>query len=411
MSFSQAERLVLRTVELLSPTHWSVVDHALEYRTVFTGYKEISEVEIIHVVGSLLERGLIQIIDQRAITEIQSLLLQQNCHGPIFGFPQTGCLDFTLSGAEQWRMAESSNATPNPNWSVSTERHVKYYCMTLEATRRLASVTDHSDQISVCGRTPIGRWRLVTWEDYLHGYVMDFVEINSNLLPAPQSTLSRSCDFLRIGDWLFFDFAKILAGKLLFGSPEADHENLQFSAEEGVCLALVSGLFGFGNATKDSVERGLHQVFRNATARSPVQVRGVVDQLISRGMIVVAANDGDKSPRRLPVNASSEINLVSNSIDNESLILSSNGISALRAIRQTYWRNDGWNDYVLGERLVEESRLEYYLTHSGAVHAARAYEKAAVKSYVSEIEMIETWCPYWWDIYPQGFRFRVRSIL
>ena len=99
MSLSPADQLVLRTIEFLAPSHWSIVERAMVYRSVFRGFAQVSTDEMIDSVRSLLQREWIQVVEHRMLSSIRSLLAQKNCHGPIFGLPHVGSLDFTQLGA------------------------------------------------------------------------------------------------------------------------------------------------------------------------------------------------------------------------------------------------------------------------------------------------------------------------
>ena len=403
-SFSQADQLVFRTVKMDQPLHQRVVDHALRYRSVFAGCADLSTQDIEVAVRKLLDSNIIQLVDLKAIADIETYLGQQECTWPIFGLPQLGSLDVTASGTERWKDAFTPSEDPlNQHWSVVLERLIAFYGRTENAIRRVLAAASITGSESLCGPTPIGEWTLVSWETNPHGHVVYVSKHNPNLVAQRRPILTNTHCHQDLGHYLFEDFARMLLAWLQFDGRARDTGSS--SAEEAVCLALVSGAFGCRNLSREGVNERLRPILREVFGTAMSQPNSLVGRLMQMGLIGVAKVNDEE---RLDTKSPDVIRLVRRSIPGVTIILKPDGVRELRSLQNR--TGCKWDDYVVGESEVEETRLEYFLTRSDAASAANRIREQSAACIASDVEPIGRWCANWWDIKPFGFRMRVNSL-
>jgi hypothetical protein len=410
MPLSAADQLVLQTIELCSPSHWSIIERALAYRSIFARFGEVSDGDVKASIISLLESEIIQLVDENALSNIHAVLVREKCHGPIFGLPQIGSFDFTLSGAAQWAQERDQNRqASNERWTVLLERQNRYYCVTNAAITRITAACDQCNQRQLCDPIPTSKWRVVEWEHYAEGFILDFIEHNSDLVPRRMGGYSRRFSPLQVSDLLFFDFTSAFLGKFRFGTIQASRVMPHISDAEFVCLTLVSGLFGTQPVLKECVVSSLQQVFAGAPIGNAIGPIQVVDGLIDKNMIGIARTirPGSAAPR----DELQGIKDTAMPTGDDCVVLTTNGVNELLSFRQHHSKRNGWSDYVVAEQIIEESNLEYFVDSSAALAAAAHYANASEKHLVSEVEPIGKWCVNWWDVRDTGFRFKVRSAL
>jgi hypothetical protein len=132
-----------------------------------------SRVECRYAVSSLMEKGLLQIIDDAALRRIEAAMLAEPAFGPLDGLPDFGDLDFTSEGGALWRQInrEVFESDEDNFWTgLGEDDSMTFYAASESTLRRLvADDPRHSGReiLSVSDIVAIGPWRDRWWNDIM----------------------------------------------------------------------------------------------------------------------------------------------------------------------------------------------------------------------------------------------------
>jgi len=391
-TLSDIERFVFRVIELSSPHPKTLVDQVLKYQAALLGPPPFSEERIILAGRLLFERELIQITTLESLKRVRDFLQKHECGLPIFGFPEVGHLDVTELGTRQMHEKTSRGVASNQGyWAVCYGRHIRYFSVTALAIQRLKTYASLRGQTIVCGPTEIGPWKLNSAMSFQMGFALDIFDRNAALMEESQPTIAES--FSReLGDSIFAEFASVYLGISMM----RPQETLR-SIEQFICIAMISGQFGVSGLIRKTAERCLARTSELLRLPSPQAPSEVIADLEATGIIDIASNVFTEIP------PSSE---AVQELGPNCLVLTGEGIKELDAIKKAFDSTGHWHNYVVGESILEESLLHYFESHAEAVDQVQRLRNGPNTVLVSEIENIGKWCPNWWEVKSQGFRFK-----
>jgi len=124
-----------------------------------------------------LAKGWLQVIDERALAEIQTTLRADGCLGPVYGLPDLGGVDFTAAGAERWlhfNAYSDFGYSPRPfsYTDVVHSQTAHYFTSHAGAADYLEKYVD-PETTTIHGPVAIGPWRADWWLTFREGVRVD----------------------------------------------------------------------------------------------------------------------------------------------------------------------------------------------------------------------------------------------
>lgn len=141
------------------------------------GFPLLPRHEYDQALSNLLERKLIQLIDERSLASIRELLERDPAIGPTNGLPRIGTVHFTFDGLAIWQQMQRiqddqrgrirfyGTTAPIYNGNQCTI-YSNYICQAYRVARDLGA-----NKIGL--PTPIGPWRCHWWEKYPAGFKLE----------------------------------------------------------------------------------------------------------------------------------------------------------------------------------------------------------------------------------------------
>jgi hypothetical protein len=133
--------------------------------------------------GSLMSRGLLQVVDEREIEQIKEELVRDPAYGPLDDLPEAGEVDFTKRGARLWERIEREvfQRTDTYGGMCRLEESEGLYLHEYVGTTKeiVVGCVEQNEEGYVpspyVGPVPVGRWRNRWWEDpHPQGYRITF---------------------------------------------------------------------------------------------------------------------------------------------------------------------------------------------------------------------------------------------
>ncbi len=178
-----ARKFDLKKIEAIPAIGHSIANIIADYATAgFSRYLNRLKGEVSF--ESLMERNLIQIVDETLIEKINQLLIRDPAHGPTNGLPEKGKVTFTELGRLLWRELRFATA----------DRGIKHsgFINAMGATRNGAEMVVYSlylcqairyakgNELRIGSINRVGSWRTWWWEKYPSGIMIECVDPTEN---------------------------------------------------------------------------------------------------------------------------------------------------------------------------------------------------------------------------------------
>lgn len=381
MGNDRIERVTLQTIVAYTPLRSVISRRAVEYCNSLSGEK-VTEEEVDACVDRLISNNILQIVDRTALHTICNKLTQAECHGPIFGMPSMGSVDFTDLGAKY--LCELEWYSAKTQWKVTSLRLLQYcFCRFQFAMQAMHSLPA-TLQTAIAGPWAIGKWDLSPSQEFTEGFAVDIVQRNPNLV-SPLLLLDSNSE-VPLEDARFRDTMHSFCDSSEIGGTTLSRHKI-------LALAMLSGLFGRGPLSKRGLLIALSQLgIDESVAASSCESLEAMQFIRLALRHDLEAGRNLQSWTRPPTPGST-------------LILTSAGQESLMHILNT---DANWQARVLGVRVLQETFFDYFLSHDAAIAASEriAEENRDLSCQSVTLENIGRWCVHWWDIKEHGVRVR-----
>ncbi|MDB2686677.1 hypothetical protein N9Y42_05655 [Mariniblastus sp.] len=387
---TRTEEVVLKTADFYTPSYDYLAPFAASFSSNFDG-GSVSEDQAKKCLDDFLEQGILRIMSEQAIKNLREKLIAQACHGPIFGFPKVGRIDFTEEGAALFREKFQTKRILDGGISHVVESRREYLLSSFDAAMRALSLCKQLKLTPVSGPLEFGPWQLMPWSIFENGYLIEVVDHYPTLLSGNHGLTEMSDAKTDIAGVFFREAIQRLA------TTDGDS-----SYSRIVCLAASSGLFGkFGGG-----KRGLCHLlghYAPKECKTNQDAEKVIEALLENGELLVATesyinNFKTATSRGVPCVAHSPTL-------NHTVILNSKGIRWLRTQFDQLSGEAGWHEFMLGKRSSKQLRMSYFGSKFKAIEERDRCLRTK-SHFAGEIEEIGRWCKSWWDIRETGYRFR-----
>ena len=371
--------------------------------------------------AACLAKGWLQVIEEPVLAKISDELREGAFLGPIYGFPQTGQVDFTRAGAELWRHFESrcfstAQRTPFAYTDVVHEKTARFYSSRELAVSGIEKAKIDDDVVSVRGPFPIGPWRAQWWRQFPAGYRIEIEERrqwqgrgsgggeNCWLERSPPNTdQQRLRDVLDRHNVTFAEW--ILLAAMERGSLMRDKSFLYNLAE------IARHEFG-AKVSPEGYRNGLDACLHNGWLRVvDRQVIGEIQALLEDNAVFLAVpKRAENRPSGYRCGMDPQGNLVPLPVPIErrcgEVDFCPSGATLYRMI-SAEWLGRNWEDYlsVANTYYWEEHHYCKAATGFGGMIQERSAQGEVVRS--SRVIPIGSWCVFWWKQFSNGYRLEL----
>jgi len=148
----------------------------------------VSALECRHALQSLLQRGLLRIVNGHTADELARELRVRGCPAPVYGYPAPGDVDFTERGATVFK--DLSKALYGPAFfSEATvesedEAEVRFFAIDEHKAAQIAAEAGAKDPGAEVALEPIGPWCIYWWNCFDSGFLVKVYRTKTTAVPA-----------------------------------------------------------------------------------------------------------------------------------------------------------------------------------------------------------------------------------
>ena len=145
---------------------------------------------------SCLRKDWLQVINESTLIKIADELREGKILGPVYGFPATGEVDFTTTGAELWHKINDRCFARRNSFAYHDIVHEKSACYFVShhaAVAELETINTQDAVVAVSGPHQVGPWRAQWWRRFFEGFRLDIEERRK--WQGHSSGFAESCHF------------------------------------------------------------------------------------------------------------------------------------------------------------------------------------------------------------------------
>jgi hypothetical protein len=382
----------------------------------------VTEEECRVALNGCLAKGWMQVIDGPARTRIADDLCTRGVLGPIYGgLPDEGCVDFTETGAEMWRLrrGRQSNKELASYTDVVHERTAHYFGTVTAALLAIDKFRTRDDVVRITGPNPTGPWRAQWWRRFPEGYRIDIEErrtwqgfcsggcencyVDYSCLHPDSDQLRHvlDCHNVTLAEWLMLesmerDWIRDSAANLCRGAAESAVRLLGVAISEEQCRDALEACVRYGwlRLTDDRTAEEVQSLLAN----DPVLL-AVPRMAQNRPQECCYAIDQLRPGKLIPIPMPAHVR-------RGEFDFSLDGATLYRMV-SAEWLGAGWEDNLNVTAGYYWEEHHYCESDEGFEDIAAEHVAMGDVILARRVVPIGPWCVHWWDRFPSGYRLEL----